>query len=148
MNPAVDNTPYLALVDDDAHSARLLSRMLLAHGSPRIEDFAGVADAVARLTPTLSPGSRAWPSMIIVDLKAHSAANLDFVTALAPIVGKLDVPVIVMVQSAERPLAAALHDAGASAVFIRHADREAYRREAANIVSFWARCQRLDAVGM
>lgn len=148
MNPAVDNTPYLALVDDDAHSARLLTRMLLAHGSPRIADFASAADAVARLLPALSQGSRAWPSMIIVDLKAHSAANLEFVAALAPVIGKLDIPVVVMAQSAERPAAAALHEAGAAAVFTRHADREAYRREAANIVSFWARCQRLDAVGM
>ena len=148
MNPAVDNTPYIALVDDDAHSARLLTRMLLAHGSPRIADFASAADAVTQLTPVLSQGPQAWPSMLIVDLKSHSVANLEFVTALAPIIGKLDIPLVVMAQSAERPSASALHDAGAAAVFTRHADREAYRREAANIVSFWARCQRLDAVGM
>ena len=42
----------------------------------------------------------------------------------------------------------ALHDAGASAVFFRQADLDAYRHEAAAIVSFWARHQRLDAVGM
>lgn len=148
MKPAVDNTPYLALVDDDAHSARLLTRMLLAHGSPRIEDFVSAADAVARLMPVLSQNSLAWPSMIIVDLKAHSAANLEFVTALAPVIGKLDIPVVVMAPPLERSVAAALHNAGAAAVFTRHADREAYRREAASIVSFWARCQRLDAVGM
>jgi CheY-like chemotaxis protein len=148
MNPVVDNTAYVALVDDDAHSARLLTRMLLAHGSPRIEAFASADEAVTRLTPTLSQSSRLWPSMVIVDLKAHSGANLEFVSALAPIIGKLDVPVAVMAQSADRPVVAALHDAGAAAVFTRHADREAYRREAANIVSFWARCQRLDAVGM
>jgi CheY-like chemotaxis protein len=148
MNPAVNNTPYIALVDDDAHSARLLTRMLLAHGSPRIADFADAADAMARLAPVLSAGQRVWPSMIIVDLKAHSAANLEFVSALAPIVDKLDIPVVVMAQSAEQPATAALHEAGAAAVFTRHADREAYRREAAKIVSFWARCQRLDAVGM
>ena len=148
MNPVVDNTPYVALVDDDAHSARLLTRMLLAHGSPRIETFASADEAVAQLAPTLSQSARLWPSMVIVDLKAHSGANLEFVAALAPIIGKLDIPVAVMAQSADRPIATALHDAGAAAVFTRHADREAYRREAANIVSFWARSQRLDAVGM
>ena len=40
-----------------------------------------------------------------------------------------------------------LLDAGASAVFERHGELNAYRREAANIVGFWVRSQRLDAVG-
>ena len=148
MNTVVDHMPRLALVDDDAHSARLLTRMLVAHGSPRIETFTGPADAFARLTPTLSQAPQAWPSMVIVDLKAHSAANLEFVTALAPLVANHDIPIAVMAPWSERPDLDALHEAGAAAVFTRHADHDAYRREAANIVSFWARCQRLDAVGM
>ena len=40
-----------------------------------------------------------------------------------------------------------LLDAGASAVFERHSDISLYRREAGNIVAFWVRNQRLDAVG-
>ena len=148
MNPVVDNTPYIALVDDDAHSARLLTRMLLAHGSPRIETFDGAADAMERLAPALGHGSQQWPGLVIVDLKAHSGANLEFLNTLAPIARTFDVPVAVMAQFLDQHLAPALHEAGAAAVFVRHADRDAYRREAANIVSFWARCQRLDAVGM
>ena len=42
----------------------------------------------------------------------------------------------------------ALHfGTGAAAVFERHGELNAYRREAANIVGFWVRTQRLDAVG-
>ncbi|HTN61274.1 MAG TPA: hypothetical protein VL147_06915 [Devosia sp.] len=148
MSPVVDNTPYVALIDDDAHSARLLARMLQAHGSPRIESFTGSDDAFTRLLPLLAPTSRALPTLIIVDLKAHSGANLEFVTAFVPNIGRLDIPLVVMAQRFDRDVAAALYDAGAAAVFTRHAELDAYRREAANIVSFWARSQRLDAVGM
>lgn len=148
MNSVVDSTPYVALVDDDAHSAHLLTRMLLAHGSPRIESFGDAAEAMARLSAALASASPAWPTLIIVDLKAHSNANLDFVAALTPAVRKHNLPVVVMAQWPDRDMAVALHDAGAAAVFTRHADIAAYRREAANIVSFWARSQRLDAVGM
>ncbi|HTM79163.1 MAG TPA: hypothetical protein VL133_16235, partial [Devosia sp.] len=70
------------------------------------------------------------------------------VAAFAPSIGNLDIPVVVMAPQLERAAAEALHDAGAAAVFTRHAERDAYRREAANIISFWARSQRLDAVGM
>ena len=146
MNSVVDNTPYFALVDDDAHSAHLLTRMLLAHGAPRIETFTSAADATARLMPSLATAA-AWLTMVIVDLKAHSAANLEFVAKLAPVI-RNDIPVVVMAQRPDRQHIADLHDAGADAVFTRHAERDAYRREAANIVSFWARSQRLDAVGM
>jgi DNA-binding response OmpR family regulator len=146
MNTVVDNTPYYALVDDDAHSAHLLTRMLLAHGAPRIVTFANADDAIARLLPSLSTPAT-WPTLVIVDLKAHSAANLEFVAKLAPVIGN-DIPVVVMAQRPDRQHTADLHEAGADAVFTRHAERDAYRREAANIVSFWARSQRLDAVGM
>lgn len=148
MNSVVDNTPYVALVDDDAHSAHLLTRMLLAHGAPRIMRFDGAVDAMERLASALTRSTRAWPTLVIVDLKAHSNANLDFVSAFAPLIGNLDIPMVVMAQRPDRDSATALHDAGASAVFTRHAEVDAYRREAANIVSFWARSQRLDAVGM
>lgn len=147
MNTVVDNTPYFALVDDDAHSAHLLTRMLLAHGAPRIVTFTDAADAASRLFPSLASAA-ACPTLVIVDLKAHSAANLEFVVVLATVAGKLDIPVAVMAQRPDRQHTADLHDAGVTAVFTRHAERDAYRREAANIVSFWARSQRLDAVGM
>ena len=58
------------------------------------------------------------------------------------------VPVVVMAHTLDQASRESLHEAGAAAVFFRQAELDAYRREAASIVSFWARNQRLDAVGM
>ena len=55
--------------------------------------------------------------------------------------------VVAMAPSLDREVRNGLLDAGAAAVFERHAELNAYRREAANIVGFWVRSQRLDAVG-
>ncbi|WP_375451590.1 hypothetical protein [uncultured Devosia sp.] len=148
MHSTVENTPYLALVDDDAHSARMLTRVLLAHGSPRVELFGESDVAMEQLMRQLAGPVRICPTLVLVDLKSHSDANLEFVTALSPMATTLAIPIAVMAQQADRHIADALHHAGAAAVFLRHADLPAYRREAANIVSFWARSQRLDTVGM
>jgi hypothetical protein len=43
---------------------------------------------------------------------------------------------------------AAYYEAGAAAVFFRQPEVDAYRRELDGIENFWARNQRLDAVGM
>ena len=55
--------------------------------------------------------------------------------------------VVAMAPTLDRVVRDALLDAGADAVFERQADLQAYRSEAASIVSFWVRNQRLDAVG-
>jgi DNA-binding response OmpR family regulator len=144
----VDDLPYLALVDDDQHSAHLLTRMLLAHGSPRVQYYGGALDGRLVLTSTLANPAAAWPSLLIVDLKAHSRANLEFVASIQSLTRQKGIPVVVMTQPLDRRDREALHEAGASGVFFRHAELDAYRREAAGIVSFWARSQRLDAVGM
>lgn len=140
--------PFVALVDDDQHSAHLLTRMLLAHGSPRIEWYGGAVDGRLMLANVLSNPAADWPSLLIVDLKAHSGANLEFVASIQSLTLPRGVPVVVMAPPLQRQDREALHEAGASGVFFRHAELDAYRREAAGIVSFWARSQRLDAVGM
>jgi DNA-binding response OmpR family regulator len=144
----MDGMPYLALVDDDQHSAHLLTRMLIAHGSPSIQWLGGALEGRLALAKVLSNPAADWPSLLIVDLKAHSSASLEFVSSIQSLARQKGVPVVVMAPPLERQGREALHDAGASGVFFRHADRDAYRREAAGIVSFWARNQRLDAVGM
>ena len=148
MNDYVENMPFVALVDDDQHSAHLLTRMLLAHGAPHIQWYGGADDGRAMLTGVLANPAANWPSLLIVDLKAHSAANLEFIASIQSLARQKGVPVVVMAPLLDREGREALHDAGASAVFFRHAELDAYRREAAGIVSFWARSQRLDAVGM
>lgn len=148
MNDYVDELPFVALIDDDRHSATLLTRMLLAHGSPEVRHFGDAVDGRLAFEAVLADPAANWPGLLIVDLKATSAANLEFVASIQSLARQKGVPVVVMAQTLDRAGREALHDAGASAVFFRQAELEAYRREAAGIVSFWARHQRLDAVGM
>jgi len=148
LNEYVENLPFVALVDDDEHSAHLLTRMMLAHGSPDVRWYGGAEDGRRMLAGVLADPHADWPGLLIVDLKAHSGANLEFVASIQSLARQKGVPVVVMSPPLDRHGRAALHEAGASAVFFRHAERDAYRREAAGIVSFWARSQRLDAVGM
>ena len=148
MNKSVDDSPFVALIDDDQHSAHLLTRMLIAHGSPDVHWYGNAGDGMARLHSVLGNASANWPGLLIVDLKAHSGANLEFVASIQHLARQKGVPVVVMSQTLARQDRQALEDAGASAVFFRQAELDAYRREAAGIVSFWARTQRLDAVGM
>ena len=144
----MNGMPYLALVDDDQHSAHLLTRMLLAHGSPRVQHYGGADDGRLMLGNVLAGSAASWPGLLIVDLKAHSRANLEFVSSIHPLASSNGLAVVVMAPPLGRADREALLEAGASSVFVRHAERDAYRREAAGIVSFWARSQRLDAVGM
>jgi hypothetical protein len=53
-----------------------------------------------------------------------------------------------MVPPTDRSGREEYYEAGADAVFFRQPELDAYRREMAGIISFWARTQRLDAVGM
>jgi CheY-like chemotaxis protein len=148
LNDDMDGMPYLALVDDDQHSAHLLTRMLLAHGSPDVQWLGGAMEGRLALARVLGNPAADWPSLLIVDLKAHSSASLEFVASIKALVCQKGVPVVAMTPPLDREARDAFYEAGASGVFFRHADRDAYRREAAGIVSFWARSQRLDAVGM
>lgn len=148
MNEYVENASYVALVDDDPHSAQLLMRMLAAHGGPRIQWFGDAADANVALVQVLSQPSANHPGLVIVDLKAHSEANAEFLRSIQPLPHQRGVGVVVLIHPAEQAKREALEDSGAAAIFYRHAERDAYRREAASLVSFWARSQRLDAVGM
>ncbi|KKC32207.1 hypothetical protein [Devosia psychrophila] len=148
MNEYVENAPYVALIDDDQHSAALLTRMLVAHGSPRIQWYGNTAVAHSTIATTLSDPKASWPSLIIIDLKAQSQASIEFLRSIQPLAYQKGVNAVVMVPPDGRQHREALEDAGASAIFIRHAEPDAYRREAASLVSFWARSQRLDAVGM
>ncbi|MEQ9636880.1 MAG: hypothetical protein RLW68_12435 [Devosia marina] len=148
MNVVTDDMPFIALIDDDGHSAHLLTRMLTANGSPQVIHADSAEAGEAFLLECLSDIEREWPGLVIVDLKAHSGANLEFVTRHQTLLRQKGIPLAVMMQTTDRADRQAMQDAGAAAVFFRQAELEAYRREAAAIVSFWARNQRLDAVGM
>jgi CheY-like chemotaxis protein len=137
--------PAIALVDDDYHSARLMTRMIEAHGGPQVSRLPDPERAVETLTDAKVASMVAGQCMAVVDLKSSSTATRDFVARLKHRAPQL--LVVAMAPSLDRDVRNELLDAGASAVFERHSDITLYRREAANIVAFWVRNQRLDAVG-
>lgn len=139
--------PHLLLVDDDAHSARLMTRMLLAHGSPFVQWQENTETALSRVEEMLVESSRNLPGLIIVDLKSTSTAGRDFIAKLAELESSRRLVIAAMAPNLDRNTRDDLLDAGADAVFERRADLQAYRAEAAAIVSFWVRNQRLEAVG-
>lgn len=139
---------YIALVDDDAHSARLLSRALEAAGVADVCHLGGAEFGGALLGRILSRIDGAWPGLVVVDLKADSAANGAFVRRHQALLRQRGVALLVMINRHDQQARADLLDAGAAGVFYRQADREAYRREVHGILEFQARHARLDAVGM
>jgi len=144
----ISDPPFIALIDDDEHSAYLLTRMLAAHGAPAIRHYVSAEAGENDLAAILANPEAAWPSLVIIDLKAHSSANLDFVLRNHNLLRQKGVPLAVMAAPTDRAGRAALQEAGAAAVFFRQPELDAYRHEAASIVSFWARSQCLDAIGM
>lgn len=143
-----DHRPFILLIDDDIHSANLLKRMLLAQGAPDIEHHGSSQSGEAALVSLLADTRTAWPALVVVDLKSHSGANLEFAERNHTLLRQKGIPLAFMTPPADRAARQLLLDAGASTVFFRQRELEAYRREAAAIVSFWARSQCLDAVGM
>lgn len=139
--------PYLMLVDDDAHSARLLTRMLLAHGAPSIEWIDSSSAGLSQIKDLLSEAGKHLPGLVIVDLKSSSTAASEFIAQIAALERSRSLVIVAMAPTLDRATRENLLDAGADAVFERHAELQAYRAEAAAIVSFWVRNQRLDAVG-
>lgn len=140
--------PFIVLIDDDNHSADLLKRMLSAHGAPDIRHFATADAGMAAINQMTADVRNTWPSLVILDLKASSRANMDFLVRHHATLWQRGIPLAVMTAPTGRTGRQALIEAGASAVFFRQASLDAYRHEAASIVSFWARTQCLDAIGM
>jgi CheY-like chemotaxis protein len=145
MTSLIGRQPAIVLVDDDYHSARLMTRMISAHDGPAVTRYADASEALVALMGLADVPNVSQQVMVLADLKASSTSTMDFVLALRQ--GAPRLLVVAMAPSLDRILRNALIDAGAAAVFERYADLGLYRREAANIVSFWARSQRLDAVG-
>lgn len=139
--------PYVALVDDDIHSARLLTRMLTAHGSPEVRWHDSATTGAAEIAQALAEDSATLPDLIVVDLKASSDATRDFIAGLRKLEGAEKLLVVAMSATLDKDIRDVIIDSGADAVFQRHPDIDPYRREVANIVCFWVRNQRLNAIG-
>jgi CheY-like chemotaxis protein len=147
VRSSFERPPFIALIDDDAHSAYLFVRMLAAVGGPAVEHYNG-EEGFADLATVLNDPFADWPDVIVLDLKAGSHANLGFLSRHHAFLRQKGIAIAVMIPPGNAADSARCYEAGASAVFFRQPDLDAYRRELAGIVSFWARHPRLDAVGM
>jgi CheY-like chemotaxis protein len=142
-----DRQPYLALIDDDPESARLLTRMLLAHGAPSIRWLQNEEEAVAELSRQLSDRYAHVPELVIVDLKSAPDATSSMVRTLRALPYAHYLLIATLAHSPTRRVHDAHRSAGADAVVVRVADTTDCRREAAKLVSLWVRNQRLNAIG-
>lgn len=147
MNAFGGGEPFMVLVDDDSHSARLMIRVLLAHGAPSVSWMDTGPVGAERIGALLEDARAALPGLVIVDLKASSSATHEFIERLRGMRNGSALLIAAMAPSLEKDVRDRLLACGADAVFERHAEVDFYRREAAAIVSFWVRNQHLEAVG-
>lgn len=147
MNAFGGGEPFMVLVDDDSHSARLMIRVLLAHGAPSVSWMDTGPVGAERIGALLEDARAALPGLVIVDLKASSSATHEFIERLRGMRNGSALLIAAMAPSLEKEVRDRLLACGADAVFERHAEVDFYRREAAAIVSFWVRNQHLEAVG-
>ena len=135
------DAPLFWLVDDDEHSAHFFARTLASvQGDIRIDFHPSSARALLRLGEAMRSNA-GLPDMIIVDLKARSGVNEEFLERLRVALQGREVPVVVMARSLEHNVREPLIAAGADAVFDRSADLTTYRPAIVALLDFWRRGQ-------
>lgn len=139
--------PYIVLIDENEHSASKLISMLLAHGAPSVSLQKDTDRYLKELKSLLTTHDDTLPSMIIVDLKGFPGASAAFIASIRALPGARSLLIGAMADDLSRPVRDVLLNAGANAVFARQLTTDGYRCEAAELVSFWVRNQRLEAVG-
>jgi ABC-type glutathione transport system ATPase component len=82
MTLSSSRQPAIVLVDDDFHSARLLTRMLAAHGGPNVERLSDPERALETLVAIEAASPGAGECLAVVDLKSSSTATHDFIVKL------------------------------------------------------------------
>lgn len=142
---ATPQQPFLALVDDDEHSARLMTKVLEAHHAPKVHWFEG--DAAGDIGLLLANPYAQLPELLVVDLKTSSRSTAEFIAGIRKLERADRLLIAAMSPTLDWDVRDRLIDAGADAVFQRHADLTIYRREVASMISFWVRNQRLNAIG-
>lgn len=125
--------PVLVLADEHMHSARLMRRTLQAINAPaRLLWLGHARRAEHALARMIEKGDR--PQGVIVDLKAHSAATATFIAAIRDRMDAAGIAIIAFVPEGDRRAREAALAAGARAVFDRHHECTAYRRQIAELV--------------
>lgn len=148
MSLSIKHSPFIGLIDDDRHSARLFMRMLTEHGGPAVCHFGDGAVGLEGLIRVLDDPFAQWPDFLVVDLKDHSRATLDYISRHNGWLRQKGVEIVAMVPPTDRAGRNSFLEAGAAAVFFRQPELDAYRWELDGITEFWMRNKRLDAVGM
>ena len=101
MTAHLPGQPFMALIDDDSHSARLMIRMLLAHGAPSVSWMQGEDHAEAELAGPLADPRSTVPGLVIVDLKSSSDATRAFIGKLRAMPGGEHLLVAAMASGAQ-----------------------------------------------
>ena len=148
MTTHFKNRPFIGLIDDDGHSAHLFIRMLAANEGPSVCHYGDADAGMADLAEVLGNPKASWPDLLVVDLKGHSDATLEFVRRHHVELRQKGVSLVVMVPPYDGVRRMTYLEAGAAAVFFRQPELNAYRQELTAITNFWADTGRLDAVGM
>ncbi len=138
MDATAEYQPDFVLIDDDPHSARFLMRKLEAAARQSISwEYHEDAEAGRNaLSARRAAGDHA--DLVIVDLKAHSQANEEFISAIVP----AGSPVVTMIAGADDARRGALRRAGVAEVFDRPADIDAYTAEVSKLLAVAARFDR------
>ncbi|MBF0677549.1 MAG: hypothetical protein IR164_01255 [Devosia sp.] len=144
----LDILPVIHVIDDDLHSARFLLDMLAKCGGPAATHLGAEYEGLMALRRSFELPGEIRPELLVVDLKSHSRAVLDFVERRGQWLRENGVQLAVMVPPTDHRGREEYYEAGVDAVFFRQPELEAYKREVAGIIGFWAQTQRLDAVGM
>lgn len=131
----------VALVDDSVHSARLFLRTLAGRGCRA--RWLGNGDRAGRTLDAILKGKELPPQLVVVDLKSRSDASADFIARYSPRVGTRGALMVALAPTLAAEDRGAPLQAGAAAVFQRHADRAGYHREIGALIEFWERNQRL-----
>jgi CheY-like chemotaxis protein len=146
----LEEQPLIVLADDDVHSARLLIRTLNQFGAHEVKWLGDGPRTQRVLAAALADELALHPCLVVVDLKQASSATADFVRAIHPLL-PADIPVIALAPTLDREERQVLIDAGAAAVFQRHANLQAYQDEVAAMIGFLDRhrldnCRRIGAI--
>lgn len=145
MSTMLGYNPEFLLVDDDPHSARLMIRTLTGLSGSKVTWIDQIDAGLRQIKTALSGTDIDLFTMIIVDLKGNSRATRDFVARIPGT--RRGVAVAAMALDDDPDSRRSLLQAGADAVFVRRADLQDYRAEAAAIVEFQRRWMPLGAVG-
>jgi CheY-like chemotaxis protein len=136
----------MTLVADEPETARRLTRMLLAHGAPSVRWLDGSDQSMAELVGLLQ-AIEEQPDLLVIGMMSSAEATASMIRCVRSAPGGRLLPIAALLPGTDRQLHEMQFAAGANVVVERLVEDSDYRREAARLVSYWVRTQRLNALG-